>query len=227
VVDCIQFTEHKRQKEELNWPPMNQKHRITPPPSATTLIRRMVMNLAMVLLALVFMVVLMSPSLSGRRPSVGALRAVQAWTVRPTPTWSRANANVRRGGRCLGAWHPTTCVFSTTRNDDTDISSDATTITTAAATSAAAATIDDVPPTLFNMDDIIGLCKRRGFIFPSSEIYNGYAGFYDYGPMGVEMKRAVKDLWWRTFVTSREDVVGLDSSIIHNPMTWQNSGMCL
>ena len=76
----------------------------------------------------------------------------------------------------------------------------------------------------FDMDDIIGLCKRRGFIFPSSEIYNGYAGFYDYGPLGVELKRAVKDFWWRTFVTSREDVVGLDSSIIHNPMTWKSSG---
>jgi hypothetical protein len=210
---------------------MNQKQRVTPPPSAATqtLIRRMVMNLAMVLLALGIIVVSMSPSLSGRRPSVGVFRAVQAWTVRPPPTLSRSNANVRRGGR-LGAWQPTTtCVFSTnTRNDDTDISSDATTITTAAAasSSATATTIDDVSPTQFNMDDIIGLCKRRGFIFPSSEIYNGYAGFYDYGPMGVEMKRAVKDLWWRTFVTSREDVVGLDSSIIHNPMTWQNSGKC-
>jgi hypothetical protein len=78
----------------------------------------------------------------------------------------------------------------------------------------------------FDMDDIIGLCKRRGFIFPSSEIYNGYAGFYDYGPLGVELKRAVKDFWWKTFVTSREDVVGLDSSIIHNPMTWKSSGTC-
>jgi hypothetical protein len=76
----------------------------------------------------------------------------------------------------------------------------------------------------FDMDDIIGLCKRRGFIFPSSEIYNGYAGFFDYGPLGVELKRAVKDFWWKTFVTSREDVVGLDSSIIHNPMTWKSSG---
>lgn len=76
------------------------------------------------------------------------------------------------------------------------------------------------------MDDIISLCKRRGFIFPSSEIYNGYAGFYDYGPLGAELKRNVKDEWWKTFVTRREDVVGLDSSIIHNPTTWKSSGMC-
>lgn len=79
----------------------------------------------------------------------------------------------------------------------------------------------------FDMDDVISLCKRRGLIFPSSEIYNGYAGFYDYGPIGVELKRSVKDFWWKTFVTSREDVVGLDSSIIHNPTTWKSSGMSL
>ena len=74
------------------------------------------------------------------------------------------------------------------------------------------------------MDDIVGLCKRRGFIFPSSEIYNGYAGFYDYGPLGSELKKNIKDAWWRHFVTRREDIVGLDSSIIHNPITWKSSG---
>ena len=74
------------------------------------------------------------------------------------------------------------------------------------------------------MDDIVSLCKRRGLIFPSSEIYNGFAGFYDYGPLGSELKKNVKDLWWRHFVTRREDVVGLDSSIIHNPTTWKSSG---
>jgi glycyl-tRNA synthetase len=74
------------------------------------------------------------------------------------------------------------------------------------------------------MEDIVSLCKRRGFIFPSSEIYNGYAGFYDYGPIGSELKKNVKDAWWRHFVTRREDVVGLDSSIIHNPATWKSSG---
>jgi glycyl-tRNA synthetase len=75
-----------------------------------------------------------------------------------------------------------------------------------------------------SMDDIVSLCKRRGIIFPSSEIYNGMAGFYDYGPLGSELKKNVKDAWWQHFVTRREDVVGLDSSIIHNPATWESSG---
>eukprot|EP00594_Rhizosolenia_setigera_P001717 CAMPEP_0178949342 /NCGR_PEP_ID=MMETSP0789-20121207/5985_1 /TAXON_ID=3005 /ORGANISM="Rhizosolenia setigera, Strain CCMP 1694" /LENGTH=532 /DNA_ID=CAMNT_0020629829 /DNA_START=244 /DNA_END=1842 /DNA_ORIENTATION=+ len=75
-----------------------------------------------------------------------------------------------------------------------------------------------------SMDDVVSLCKRRGFIFPSSEIYNGMAGFYDYGPLGSELKKNVKDLWWGNFVHQREDVVGLDSSIIHNPETWKSSG---
>lgn len=75
-----------------------------------------------------------------------------------------------------------------------------------------------------SMDDIVSLCKRRGFIFPSSEIYNGFAGFYDYGPLGAELKKNVKDAWWKAFVTRRDDVVGIDSSIIHNPTTWKSSG---
>ena len=75
-----------------------------------------------------------------------------------------------------------------------------------------------------SMDEIVSLCKRRGFIFPSSEIYNGFAGFYDYGPLGSELKKNVKDQWWKHFVTRREDVVGLDSSIIYNPTTWKSSG---
>ena len=74
------------------------------------------------------------------------------------------------------------------------------------------------------MEDIVSLCKRRGIIFPSSEIYNGFAGFFDYGPLGSELKRNVKDAFWRSFVQCREDVVGIDSSIIHNPTTWQSSG---
>ena len=76
-----------------------------------------------------------------------------------------------------------------------------------------------------DMEDIVSLCKRRGIIYPSSEIYNGFAGFFDYGPLGAELKRNIKDAWWKTFVTRREDVVGLDSSIIHNPTTWKSSGM--
>jgi hypothetical protein len=81
-------------------------------------------------------------------------------------------------------------------------------------------------PFPYSMEDIVSLCKRRGIVFPSSEIYNGYSGFYDYGPLGVELKKNVKDYWWKYFVTSREDVVGLDSSIIHNPETWKSSGKC-
>ena len=74
------------------------------------------------------------------------------------------------------------------------------------------------------MEDIVSLCKRRGIIFPSSEIYNGFAGFFDYGPLGSELKKNVKDAFWRHFVQRREDIVGIDSSIIHNPTTWQSSG---
>lgn len=85
-------------------------------------------------------------------------------------------------------------------------------------------TSEEAATKLPDMDDIVSLCKRRGIIFPSSEIYNGYAGFFDYGPLGAELKKNIKDSWWRHFVTQREDVVGLDSSIIHNPTTWKSSG---
>jgi hypothetical protein len=85
-------------------------------------------------------------------------------------------------------------------------------------------TIAEIPTKIPDMEEIVSLCKRRGIIFPSSEIYNGYAGFYDYGPLGVELKKNIKDAWWKHFVTQREDVVGLDSSIIHNPTTWKSSG---
>ncbi|KAL3763783.1 hypothetical protein ACHAW5_000356, partial [Stephanodiscus triporus] len=74
------------------------------------------------------------------------------------------------------------------------------------------------------MEDVVSLCKRRGIVYPSSEIYNGFAGFFDYGPIGAELKRNVKDAFWSDFVRMREDVVGLDSSIIHNPATWKSSG---
>jgi glycyl-tRNA synthetase len=80
------------------------------------------------------------------------------------------------------------------------------------------------PQDIPNMEEIVSLCKRRGIIFPSSEIYNGYAGFFDYGPLGSELKKNLKDVWWNHFVTKREDVVGLDSSIIHNPTVWKSSG---
>jgi len=74
------------------------------------------------------------------------------------------------------------------------------------------------------LNELISLCKRRGFIFQSSEIYGGINGFWDFGPLGVEMKRAVKEHWWRTMVLSRDDVVGQDSSIICHPSVWKASG---
>jgi glycyl-tRNA synthetase len=75
-----------------------------------------------------------------------------------------------------------------------------------------------------DMDKLVSLCKRRGFIFPSSEIYGGINGFWDYGPLGVELKRNIKDAWWRDTITSRDDVVGLDCSIIMHPKVWEASG---
>ncbi len=74
------------------------------------------------------------------------------------------------------------------------------------------------------MDKLVSLCKRRGIIFPSSEIYGGINGFWDYGPLGVELKRNIKEAWWRDNVQSRDDMVGLDCSIIMNPRVWEASG---
>lgn len=74
------------------------------------------------------------------------------------------------------------------------------------------------------MDKIISLAKRRGFIFPGSEIYGGIAGFWDYGPYGVELKNNIKELWWRMFVRDRDDMYGVDAAIIMNPKAWEASG---
>ena len=74
------------------------------------------------------------------------------------------------------------------------------------------------------METIVSLCKRRGFVFQASEIYGGIGNTYDYGPLGVELLRRVKDVWWERMVTTRSDVVGLDSAIIQNPKTWETSG---
>ncbi|MGZ0708035.1 glycine--tRNA ligase [Coraliomargarita sp. W4R53] len=74
------------------------------------------------------------------------------------------------------------------------------------------------------MEDIVGLCKRRGFIFASSEIYGGYNGFYDYGPLGVELRNNIKQAWWRDMVQRRDDIEGLDSTIIMHPDIWRASG---
>ncbi|MEO6808203.1 MAG: glycine--tRNA ligase [Isosphaeraceae bacterium] len=87
-----------------------------------------------------------------------------------------------------------------------------------------------------DMDKLVSLCKRRGFIFPSSEIYGGINGFWDYGPLGVELKRNIKDAWWRDYVSGHDDrfqpegtpsafsMVGLDCAIIMNPKVWEASG---
>ncbi len=74
------------------------------------------------------------------------------------------------------------------------------------------------------MEQLVSLCKRRGFIFPSSEIYGGLKSCWDYGPLGVELKRNVKDAWWRSTVRSRSDVVGIDCSILMHPKVWETSG---
>jgi glycyl-tRNA synthetase len=75
-----------------------------------------------------------------------------------------------------------------------------------------------------HMEKIMSLCKRRGFIFPGSEIYGGLANSWDYGPLGVELKNNIKQLWWKRFVTERDDMVGLDSSLLLNTKVWEASG---
>jgi len=77
---------------------------------------------------------------------------------------------------------------------------------------------------MITLEKIISLCKRRGFVFPNSEIYGGLANSYDYGPLGVELKNNIKRLWWKYFVQDREDMVGIDGNIILNPKVWEASG---
>jgi glycyl-tRNA synthetase len=78
--------------------------------------------------------------------------------------------------------------------------------------------------TATNMDDLVSLCKRRGFIFPSNDIYGGMKGLYDFGPMGVELKINLKNSWWKSIVYERDDVEGLDSTILTSPLVLQHSG---
>lgn len=77
---------------------------------------------------------------------------------------------------------------------------------------------------MITMEKIISLCKRRGFIYPSSDIYGGFAAIYDYGPYGVELANAVKREWWKAMVHQRDDIVGLDSAIFMHPKIWEASG---
>ena len=74
------------------------------------------------------------------------------------------------------------------------------------------------------IDKLVSLCKRRGFVFQSSEIYGGIGGFWDYGPLGVEMKNNIKQAWWKAVVQERDDMVGQDAAIIMNPTVWKASG---
>ncbi|MGE0058442.1 MAG: glycine--tRNA ligase [Dehalococcoidia bacterium] len=81
----------------------------------------------------------------------------------------------------------------------------------------------DAKPEL-QFDTLVSLSKRRGFVFPGSEIYGGIGGFWDYGPLGVEMKNNIKRAWWRAMVQERDDVVGIDAAIVMNPRVWEASG---
>ena len=75
-----------------------------------------------------------------------------------------------------------------------------------------------------SMEQLVSLCKRKGFIFQGSEIYGGLAGTYDYGPLGVALKDNIKQLWWKQFVSDREDMYGIDAAILMNQKVWQASG---
>jgi glycyl-tRNA synthetase len=83
---------------------------------------------------------------------------------------------------------------------------------------------DDVRPAVESLETIVSLAKRRGFVFPSSEIYGGLNAVWDYGPLGVELKNNVKRLWWRSMVQERDDIVGLDAGILMHPQVWVTSG---
>lgn len=75
-----------------------------------------------------------------------------------------------------------------------------------------------------NIEKLAAFCKKKGLVYPSSEIYGGMAGFFDYGPLGTELKRNIKDSWWKFHVQSRDDIVGIDGSIITHPKVWEASG---
>ncbi|HET7031007.1 MAG TPA: glycine--tRNA ligase, partial [Candidatus Limnocylindrales bacterium] len=83
---------------------------------------------------------------------------------------------------------------------------------------------DAVAPAIASLETIVSLSKRRGFVFPSSEIYGGINAVWDYGPLGVELKNNVKRAWWRAMVQEREDIVGLDAGILMHPQVWVTSG---
>ena len=75
-----------------------------------------------------------------------------------------------------------------------------------------------------SLETIVALCKRRGFVFPGSEIYGGFAGTYDFGPLGLALKKNIEKLWWDQFVDSRDDMYGIESAVLMNPKVWEASG---
>src|SRR5437899_4044750 len=81
-----------------------------------------------------------------------------------------------------------------------------------------------MPPADNLMDKLVSLCKRRGFVFQSSEIYGGLGSVWDYGPLGAELKKNVKDRWWQAMVRARDDIEGLDAAILMHPRVWEASG---
>ena len=83
---------------------------------------------------------------------------------------------------------------------------------------------EETPEPTVEMETLVSLCKRRGFIFPSSEIYGGFESTWDYGPLGTELKQNIKRAWWKAMVQERDDMVGLDSSILMSPRVWEASG---
>lgn len=84
--------------------------------------------------------------------------------------------------------------------------------------------MSDAVATNVTMDTLVSLCKRRGFVFPGSEIYGGLANTWDYGPLGVELRNNIKQAWWKNFVHQRRDIVGIDGGILMNPRVWEASG---
>ncbi len=83
---------------------------------------------------------------------------------------------------------------------------------------------DKMPKTMMNIEEMAVFCKKKGFVYPSSEIYGGLSGFFDFGPLGVELFNAIKQHWWKHFVQDKENMVGIDASIISHPRIWKASG---
>jgi glycyl-tRNA synthetase len=83
---------------------------------------------------------------------------------------------------------------------------------------------DHIEHATVDMETIVSLCKRRGFVFPSAEIYGGFANTWDYGPLGAELRRNIREAWWKAMVQERDDVVGIEAALITNPQVWVGSG---